>query len=268
MINGRLSIQEITRGRRFSRIARHIELLDSTTSTNDHAWQAAGPSPRDGFVVLAEHQTAGRGRMGRRWISPRGAGINCTVMIVDSEPADLQSADRFAFIAGIAIVDAIADVTGIVARLQWPNDVRINRRKVAGILVESRPMQPRGRGYVLGMGINCLQQLRHFPPDLRSQATSLDLESDLPVDRSRLTGALLQCLDDWLSTGRAFDPDAVRRHYMDRLEPLGEPIRLRSAGREHSGHVVDVAADTSLVVQLDLGGRMLFPINGTTVIRE
>lgn len=282
MHTGVMDIERILSGRRFRRLAQHVEVLESTTSTNDYAWRRADNGAGDGYVVFAEYQTAGRGRMGRSWVSPRGASVICTTLLIDSPDQERglasmplthgdkggssPTAETLGLIAGIATAHAITEVTGITALIAWPNDILLARGKVAGILVESRVLADGRRAFALGIGINCLQHRNHFPPDLRSRATSLDLESSVAIDRESVAAALLSSLDDWLADPSRWDAGLVREAFLKCATPLGRSIRLRYKGSVYSGQVLDLDPSSGLVLQLDHGVRKLFPAAGTSVL--
>lgn len=261
----------------------NVHLVDSTTSTNDLAWEHLGSPDADGLVVFAEHQTRGRGRLGRTWQSPRGASLLCSILLVEEgAPAGPRQAvlgSQLALVVGVACFDAIAEATGLRIELRWPNDLVVQGRKLGGILVESRKVTaeagPGGLksaalrvGYVLGVGINCCQHRGHFPPELGDRATSLDLVSPRPVDRHAVARAVLVHLDRWCAELSALTGTAVRQAWLERAAPLGNRIRLQHEGRRYSGHVIDLDPTASLVVQLDRGGRRLFDAAHTTVLLE
>ena len=289
MVEGGLDIDRVLGGLVLRRVGRlvggqpNVVLVDSTTSTNDLAWARADTPDADGFVVFAERQTGGRGRMGRRWESPRGASLLCSVLLVDSEidgdRASPALGPQVGLLAAVAAHDAVADATGVQVDIKWPNDLLADGRKLGGVLVESRPLDagrasPRGGWagpaavHVLGIGINCLQQPGHFPPELRERATSLDLVAAGAVDRHVLARALLGHLDRWLADLDASTGDDVRQAWLERATPLGARIKLRHAGRCYCGHVIDLDPTASLLVQLDSGERRLFEAATTTVLDD
>jgi len=139
--------------------------------------RAAGPS--EGLVVVAEQQTAGRGRRGHTWFSPPGAGLYVSVVLAPStarvDPGRATTLTTIA--AGVALAEGIATATGLRVDLKWPNDVQVSRRKLAGVLAEGSP----GEAVVLGYGINVAAAA--FPPALRDCATSLEFELGRSVDR-------------------------------------------------------------------------------------
>ena len=266
MSSGFLNIDHVVGRHRFKRIARQVELVPSTTSTNDWIWTAANNDPVDGHVIFAEHQTAGRGRMGRLWHSPSGASLMFSVLLLDSDDAPAPSADSLGLIAGIATVSAIIETTGLSARIAWPNDIVIDDRKLGGILIESRMLPAGCRAYALGIGINCLQHRNHFPDDIRSRATSIDLESTRPVHRESIATALLNSLDAWLSDAAKWDTANLKSAFLELATPLGRDIKLRHEGNIYSGQVIDVDPSAALVVQLHNGTRRLFPAASTSIV--
>jgi BirA family transcriptional regulator, biotin operon repressor / biotin---[acetyl-CoA-carboxylase] ligase len=162
-------------------------------STNDRlralALEGAGPFT----VVVAEEQTTGRGRAGRRWESPPGLGLWMSVLL---RPAAAEAARLAPLIVGLAVCRAFERTAGeLSATLKWPNDVLLGERKAAGVLCESVG----GRGVVAGVGINVRQRLSDFPEPLRGRAVSLEMAAGHPVSRAALAGALVQEMRTLLS---------------------------------------------------------------------
>jgi BirA family biotin operon repressor/biotin-[acetyl-CoA-carboxylase] ligase len=241
--------------------------LSECASTNDVALQAAAERSCDGLAVFSDFQTAGRGRMRREWVSPRAASILCSVAVEEpdgiSNGVTHEMGGRLTLLAGVAVCEAIELAGDITPSLKWPNDVRVQRRKLAGVLIDSRAVAARGvRAWVIGIGINCLQQLGHFPPGLRETTTSLEILSTRPVDRVAVARALLQRLDAWLAPAADGSPgfaDAgLHERWLHYAEPLGGHVRLVSAGQEHSGHIVGIDPAGGLVLEVDGGGRRWF----------
>ena len=147
-----------------------IVILAVTDSTNRVAMEMAENGSPHGTVVVADAQTAGRGRMGRRWVSP--AGKNLYVSLLLRPPVPTVDATRFALVAGVALADAV-EAMGVPAALKWPNDLYCGGRKAAGILAEMASDPDGVRHVVIGVGINVNMEEADFPPDLRDTATSL-----------------------------------------------------------------------------------------------
>ncbi len=150
----------------------------------------------EGAVAVAEEQTAGRGRLGRRWLAPPGTSVLMSVNL--RPPVPTERLPELSIVAGRAVVDAVAATTGISAELKFPNDLLVGGRKVAGILAEARD----GR-VVLGIGINVNLEEAELPVDVATPATSLLVETGGRIPRAALLAAVLERLearyDEWVS---------------------------------------------------------------------
>ena len=210
----------------------HLRLTDST---NDRARALAGAGAPHGTLVTATEQSAGRGRQGRRWSAPAGRALLCSVVV--REPPRLLP-----LAAGVAV----ATLVGENARLKWPNDVLVDRRKVAGILLEGRPQE----GWaVVGIGVNVALREDDFPAELRGRAGTLALE---PEAIEPALARLLELLGYWIGADTSSVLDAVRAR--DAL--LGAPVRWaggrgRGAGIDGDGRLVVLTATGR--VALDAG---------------
>jgi BirA family transcriptional regulator, biotin operon repressor / biotin---[acetyl-CoA-carboxylase] ligase len=206
--------------------------LRRTDSTNTRACELAGQGAPHGTLVTAAEQSSGRGRQGRTWSAPAGRALLCSLIIRD--PSRLLP-----LAAGVAV----AEVAGAGARLKWPNDVLIDGRKVAGILVEGRPQE---RWAVLGVGLNVALREADFPPELSGRAATLGLE---PEAIEPTLAVLLQALERWVPAPGAEVLNAVRAR--DAL--LDRPVRW--AGGEGRGAGID--EDGRLLVQTAAGHQAL-----------
>ncbi|MER3521875.1 MAG: biotin--[acetyl-CoA-carboxylase] ligase, partial [Acidimicrobiia bacterium] len=170
-------INEALRGQRFFR-ALVVEKIDSTNTALFELGRAGEP---EGLVLLAEEQSAGRGRMGRSWTSPKGKSILMSVLArarVSSEDAGLVNAA-----AGLAVVDAVRDVSSLDTKLKWPNDIVFEGKKLGGILTE-RGSDREGRPFfVIGIGLNVEWRPEDFPPDIAETATALSIVAGSPPQR-------------------------------------------------------------------------------------
>jgi BirA family biotin operon repressor/biotin-[acetyl-CoA-carboxylase] ligase len=215
------------------------------------AQDASAAPGASGTVVVADAQSAGRGRMARRWEAPAGKALLVSVLLggdrLPAQPGLLPAA------AGLAVLEAIAAVASLPVGLKWPNDVLVGRdptqaRKVAGILAESSFAGGAPAHAVLGIGVNANQAAGELPPVAPSapQPTSLALELGHPVDRTALLVALCHALGRTL----ALPPDELLAAWRARLWTLGKPVTVHLPGTEPlRGLAVDVAADGALVVE-------------------
>ncbi|MGI8436863.1 MAG: biotin--[acetyl-CoA-carboxylase] ligase [Chthoniobacterales bacterium] len=174
------------------RIGREVVVLEETTSTNDVIRQLA-PAHAEGLIVFAEHQTAGRGQYGRRWESAAGKGLWFSILLRPLiEPAESA---RLTDSLSRSTAATIADELELQPTIKPPNDIYLDGRKVAGVLVEMR-VAPGGRYFAIaGIGLNVNQATEDFPAELRQTSISLAMAKGQPVDRTRLALALLRKLD-------------------------------------------------------------------------
>jgi BirA family biotin operon repressor/biotin-[acetyl-CoA-carboxylase] ligase len=202
--------------------------LRSTDSTNERARELAGLGAPHGTLVTTSRQTAGRGRQGRSWVAPEGRALLCSLVLRDP-PRLLPLA------AGVAV----ADVVGSPARVKWPNDVLVDGRKVAGILVEGRPQE----GWaVVGIGLNVAVAPEQLPPELRQTAGTLALG---PEAIEPTLNRLLEALQRWSTASgeEVLDAFRARDALFDR--------QVRWAGGEGRGAGID--GDGRLVVETAQG---------------
>lgn len=221
---------------------RTIRRVGTVSSTQEVAFAMAAEGAVDGSVVVADAQTAGRGRRGRRWHAAAGAGLLVSILV----RTGLAPPDRplLSYAAAVAVVETLRRVAALQARVKWPNDVLVRGRKVAGILLEARDGV-----VVIGLGLN-VGQVR-FPPDLAGRATSVALETGHAPDREALLAALLEEVDRWrgLLERDGFEP--VRMQWRAAADTLGRRVRVDGA----AGIALDLDATGALVVQGDAGPR-------------
>ena len=230
---------------RLGPFARQILWYASVSSTNDVAASLADRGAAEGSVVAANAQSAGRGRQGRRWASPAGAGLYVSTVL--RPPRDAVRTLTIA--AGVAVAEGIEAATGLNVALKWPNDVYAGERKLAGVLAEAADAM---QYVILGIGINVMSAA--YPPDIAARATSLEEELGRQVDRGLLLAECLAALArryDDLRGGRAGDIiDAWRR----RASPtLGRRVRWEAAGSTIEGVAENIDDTGALVVQTSAG---------------
>jgi BirA family transcriptional regulator, biotin operon repressor / biotin---[acetyl-CoA-carboxylase] ligase len=173
---------------------RHVEETESTQLL-------LGPDDREGAIATADHQTGGRGRRGRSWVEAPGTSVLVSVLL---KPPPERPAAQLSLVGGLAAAMAAEDALALAAQIKWPNDVMVNRRKVAGVLAEAREGV-----VVLGIGINVNQTREQLPEDARVSAASLRTIDGHVHDRERLLGSLLAHLERLYSSWREGGLDAV-----------------------------------------------------------
>lgn len=220
-----------------------LEVHDRIGSTNDRARELADDGWGAYTTVIADEQTRGRGRSGAPWLSEPGAGLLISVLL----PA--APATHLSLLVGLAAAEAVERVCpGLRPRIEWPNDVTLSDRKVAGILCEGA-----GRFVVAGLGINTREPVGGFPAELSARATSLEAAARSRPDRAALAGALLAALRGRLAgTGPRLSLDErMALSQRDALE--GREVETAQHGR---GRAVGIAEDGALLLERPDGTRV------------
>jgi BirA family biotin operon repressor/biotin-[acetyl-CoA-carboxylase] ligase len=172
-------------------VGRDIRVFEETTSTNDVIEKLARDGVKEGAVVFAESQTRGRGRLGRKWISPSHEGLWFSILLrPDLRP---QETTQLTVAAATALRRAIFAETQLPLEIKWPNDLLVRGKKIAGVLTEMSAEVDRVRHVILGIGVSV--NVESFPSELRKAATSLKIESGRKFDRAELAAAILRELD-------------------------------------------------------------------------
>ena len=218
------------------RLGRPFRFVARTESTQD----LLGPDDPEGAVVATDEQTAGRGRMGRQWLAPAGKAIQLSILL---RPPPGRRQPELSLVAGVAVADAVEETLGLSAQIKWPNDVLVNRKKVAGILAEAR-----GEAVVLGIGVNVNQRREELPPAPRTPAASLRTIDGVERTREPILARILERLehhyDLWCEGGL----DAI---YVD----LGSRDFLR-------GRRICIDGLDGTAVRIDRDGRLVIDVGG------
>ncbi|WP_433315953.1 biotin--[acetyl-CoA-carboxylase] ligase [Micromonospora sp. CA-269861] len=250
-----------------------LELRAETGSTNADVAEAARADEPEGLVVVAERQTAGRGRRGRVWQSPARAGIATSVLLRPGEavpdrgwlPAAPTGYGWLPLLAGVALVEAVARLAELEATLKWPNDLLIDDAKCAGVLAEAVPGRAPDQppAIVLGIGLNVTLRADELPVNPTGlPATSLQLAGAVATDRDPLLRALLRSVADWYDRWRSAGGDAVasglRDAYLAACATVGREVRvLLPNGESLTGTATGVDPDGQLIVTTPTGARTL-----------
>ena len=236
---------------RLGSFGRHVTWYPMVSSTSDVASALAEGGAPEGVVVVANAQSAGRGRHGRVWASPPGAGLYVSVVLRPGE----RIIPMVTIAAGVAVVEGIRAATGLRSQLKWPNDVYLGPRKVAGVLAEAGATAGGGLtiGHVvLGFGINVMPAA--YPPDVALRATSLEGELGRSVDRGLLLAECLSALAERyadLAQGRVMGLIEAWRGWA--ASTLGRKVRLDAAGDQLEGIAENIDETGALIVRTQAG---------------
>lgn len=263
----RLCPDQIEHGLETLRLGRRIAVWNRLGSTNDEAARGAGTVANDGLVVLAEEQTRGRGRRGRTFSAPPRSCVLMSVLLFP--PAELASLGPDSIrgtvwltaLGAVAVAELVAEWTGRPARIKWPNDARVDGRKIAGVLVE-RAIRPgsAGAAVVLGVGLNVNPTLDDFPPELRETVTSLRMLAGRAFDRSEVVRDLIRRLDHWYDRGLREGPDSLAPAWRDLSEHLGRRVRATTPGGVLTGRLIDLDLQRGPTLETDDGQRVGVPL--------
>jgi len=205
-----------------------VEVLEETSSTNAVVAERARAGEPHGLVVVAEQQTAGRGRLDRSWVSPRRAGLTFSVLVRPSGPVHWVP-----LLGGVGVATALREHVGVEAELKWPNDVLVGGKKVAGLLAEAVD-----GAVVLGIGINVTTKADELPVP---EATSLALEGATTTDRDTVLRSVLRGISDALG-------DDARSSYRELCSTLGRQVRVDLPGGESVSGTAEAVDDEGRLV--------------------
>lgn len=230
---------------------KHILYFDTIDSTNTRLKELAAQGAPQGTVVIADSQTGGRGRRGRSFYSPAGAGIYMSVLLRPGcRPAELM---HLTCAAAAAACDAVEKAAGIRPGIKWTNDLVYGKRKLAGILTELG-LSPQGTvdWAIIGIGINCCQAAADFPEDIRGIAGSLASVTGKAIDRSRVAAAMLEALEQ-MNRALLSEKDAMLDRYRRDCITLGQEIALVRGDEIRHGRALDIDSEGALIVEFGPG---------------
>jgi BirA family biotin operon repressor/biotin-[acetyl-CoA-carboxylase] ligase len=232
-------------------IGREVIYYPATDSTNLRAHELARAGAVEGTVVVADRQSAGRGRLGRRWESP--PTVNLYASVVLRPTISPRHAAQLTFLSAAAVACCVAETTGLQPTVKWPNDVLLAGRKVAGLLNELDAETERIHYLILGIGVNLNMRADQFPADLRYPATSLAIETGRPVERLAFARRLLGHLDRLYGVYRARGVAPVLEAWQSYFELVGRAVEVDCQDYRISGRVLGLDEDGALVLRLDSG---------------
>ena len=232
-------------------LGRSVISLSEIDSTNTEARRLAEAAALEGTVVVADRQSAGRGRLGRRWESPSGVNLYCSILLRPDIP--LHQASQLTFLSAVAVAETLKAVCGLAAKVKWPNDILVNGAKISGLLNEMSAETEQIHFVILGIGVNLNMLADQFPQELNYRATSALLESGQRVDRLLFLRSLLQRLDgyycEFLRAG--FRP--IRRRWEGLCNTINAEVVVDMGACQLTGTVVGIDSDGALRLQLENG---------------
>ena len=227
---------------------------ESLPSTNTEVARLAGEGAEEGLAVVADEQTAGRGRLQRAWSSPKGAGLYFSILLRPKLAPDRWP--LITFVAALATGDALREASQVQTDIKWPNDLLANERKICGILAEAIET-PTGRAVVLGIGINLTQQA--FPDELVDIATSVANESGRAAEREAILATLLQALARWYSLLQESDgAEKITAAWSSRSSwAIGKLVQVTNGAETLQGRTRGIENDGALRLETAQGIQLI-----------
>lgn len=255
--------EEIVQNGPFEFLASKIYHYTSIGSTNDEAKKLAQMGAPHGTLVIAEEQTGGRGRLGRKWVSAPGQGIWLSIILRPSlEPSE---APRITMACAVAAAKAIRQEVGVNCLIKWPNDLLIDGKKVAGILTEMSADMDKIHYVVTGIGMNVNNA--EFPPDIEKTATSLKLASGEEVERLKILTQFLSQFEEIYRSLESGEFEAILGEWRQLSCNLGKRVRIIGRNFELEGTALDVDGDGALLIKTD-EGQVERVLSGDVSLRE
>lgn len=247
-------------------VGHQIHYYRQIGSTNDEAFRLAQAGAPHGTALIAEAQTAGKGRMQRIWHSPGGANLYTSVILrPDFEPA---RAPQIAIAAGVAVARTIDPFCPGRVELKWPNDVLLGGKKLCGILAQMKLSGGAVDFVVLGIGINIHLKRDAFPPDLRDIATSLCLETQKEISRDALSIRLYENLTTWYTTLRDSGFEPVRSAWLGYAPMIGRDVSVRFENEVMTGRAVGIDEEGSLILVAADGKSIKVSAGDATILKK
>ncbi len=254
-------VAETIRGGLFTRIiGKRLLFFQEVSSTMDEARIRADRGTDEGTVIVAETQSASRGRQGRAWVS-RSGNLYLSVVLYPS----LQTLPYINSLCGVAVVRAIANISGLKPRIKWPNDILLDGRKVAGILVESAIAGEQVHHSIIGIGVNVALDADQFD-ELAGDAISLNQASAGDIPRDELLREILQQLDSlYIQLNHGDNP---LEEWEELLDTLGQRIRVTWQGEEYVGFADGIDSQGNLLLREDDGQVRTLTAGDASYIRQ
>ena len=255
MVNSSQLSKEIKESLNSRWLGQTIHFFQQLDSTNETAMELALEGSPEGTTVIAEEQLRGRGRNNRIWHSPAGVGIYCSIILHPTlTPAKAQV---MTLMTAVAITKAVMQETSLKPKIKWPNDILVNNKKVAGILLESKVSSDQIEHAVIGFGINVNHTLADLPSKPMFEASSLGMELGEPVERGALTARILGELEGAYERLQQDDLIMILEQWRHFSATLGQPIRVWQRDKVIEGVAIDVTDEGGLEVRLKDGSLMI-----------
>jgi BirA family biotin operon repressor/biotin-[acetyl-CoA-carboxylase] ligase len=254
-IEDKLRIDELKKALNDSKIiGKNIIYFETLNSTNSYAMGLPEKECEDGTIIIANSQSAGRGRFNRSWVSPPNKNLYMSIVL--KPDITLKDASILSLMAALSCVIALRKISTVEASIKWPNDIIINHRKLGGILIETRSENKKLSMAVVGIGINVNFRFYEMPDEIRKEATSLKEETGINYSRTDIALKTLKELDIWYDLFLRGGKEKIIKEWLRYSLTVGKHIKVRSGNSIYSG----------IAIGIDDEGRLLLK-NGTNEIK-
>lgn len=248
----KLSVQELMDNLSGSSLIKVIKLHDTVDSTQNIAQRLAEDDALEGTLIIAEQQTSGRGRMGRKWVSPPGKGVWMSLVLRPKLP--LQFASQLTLLTAVALCRALKTIAApLDIGIKWPNDLLIGGKKISGILLESTAEEERLKYVIAGIGISVNLEAEDYPDELRDIATSLRLELGRPLDRAEVIASFIREFEQMYAAYQNDGFGLIRTLWEALSVSLFKPTQLKTPNGIRIGTPIGLDERGALLAKLDDG---------------
>jgi len=248
--NKNLNVKKLRECLKTAWLGKKIYYFTEVDSTNNFAKKLAKQGAEEGAIVIAETQTSGRGRLGRRWKSPKG-GIWLSIIL--KPKLELKEIIKVNLLAAVAVSKTIGEELKLTAEVKWPNDVLINRKKVCGILAETVSEKDKAKYVIVGIGVNANFDLSALPEELRTTASSLKEILGMEIDRERFICSLLKNFEFYYEAIKEENFKLILNYWRSLSCLLGCRVRIYENGEKYEALATDIDENGYLIVKLDDG---------------
>lgn len=259
-IPDKLLADEITWNLKTKFLGKKIYYYETIGSTNDRAYELAEEGAPEGTIVVAEEQTKGKGRMGRKWSSPKGGIYLSLILRPKLVPTEIS---KLTLVAAVSVAQTIRQATGLSALIKWPNDILIDKNKLCGILTELKAEQDQTSFVILGVGINVNTKSSLLPKN----ATSISKELGRDFSKVDLARMLLKSIEDHYILFKENKFRDIINEWRNLSAMLGSRVKIMDKARTIEGQAIDIDEGGALVVRLDTGFNERILAGDVTLVR-
>jgi birA, biotin-[acetyl-CoA-carboxylase] ligase region len=247
-------------------IGHQLHYYEEIGSTNDEAFRLGLAGAPEGTVLIADRQTAGRGRMQRSWHSPDETNIYTSIIL--RPEIELAKAPQISILAGVVVAEVLNDYCPDKVKLKWPNDVLIDRKKVCGILPQIKTSANAVNFIVLGIGINVNINNDQFPDEIRDLATSLVIETGKKISRLELIISLYENLAKWYKQLLKKGFGSIREKWLSLTPMIGQTVQVMFHEETVSGKAIGLDEDGSLILLTDKNETIRISAGDATILKR